>query len=1227
MAAKCGNKEAVSMLLGYGADVTLQNDGQESAFSVASPEVQELMIKCARTGAKSRDQRLLNASWFGDAVTVRECLTGEQYIDVNCKNSEGLTPLLLVTKDTELFEKVHSSMQEGYNPVEAMQEILEQHADVNMCDNQGRSPIHMIADNCSVHATRMVSLLLSHGSDVDSEDSSQCTPLHHATHRGNMAIIVALVEEGGANVNKPSGGRGDTPLMVSAREGQCQTAKYLLSKGADINAVNEDGDTALTVAKTTSMVHLLKEAWTEASQEKRHAPSPTPSPNMDEGLVSTSSRQSLQGEEFDSESDVYTPMATVAMAREKALHLSQEESVEGTPTNRHAFITQQSQLHFRSLSDPAIVTQTAEKIQKEKKRNLSSGEIPIEPPVSPLPRPHSQNMKLRDRKQLGEPPRARGRTRSLADINTHGSRLHRSQTRLPVLERPDGRPHLQEDRLHPLEDGVHQLENGLHPQDDKPRPQENSLHPQLQEDRLHPHHINVHRKTKKIKHGSMENVTMATRIDDGSSHRFLPEVKVSKPSGPRARPRAFSTGEAMISRRTRSKETLNPEQHGKVLPLTEQQGKKQGPSKKQTKRTSPSDRERKGKSPSKQGLLPVLPTNAKPIAMVAVEMDKEVMYYHKWPDQQPSPDGEPKGLSKTRSTSNLGYKHDVSCIATRSAGSRPRLQHRSSTGSIGMLRGTSIFPAHLGEGSKEPVNLPSLSGAKSVPSSSDSTPSPVGKTTPTRPHPPPSHQTHTPATPLSAVVEVRETLTPSPHTDRKSQLESSSSNLSGAQTSSTVISCGFSSDSLESSVVKAHSLEALPKEEDPVISHPSLNIPPPDNKSSVPTLPEVAKATSIIAIPPPTPIKIGNIVINYPAIREGDSPLSPIWYLQQQQSTDSDSGSPDYITSNLGRRTPIPKLRAPESPSNRARQDSGQGESDSDKLCEESDDSTGNEAIDMEANEVLKWKKGKLLGKGAYGKVWEGLLDSTRMIAVKEVELDVESQERAEAQFDKLQMEVGILRSLSHRNIVGYLGACMNNGVVYIFMDYISGGSIQNILKRFGPLSEKVICHYTRQILKALHYLHFNKIMHRDVKGANILVTPKGVVKLIDFGCAKQFVQQVESVVVHSVRGTPYWMAPEIIIGHDYGPKSDIWSLGATVHEMATTHPPWGKLLPEAAMFQIGIGRSFPMLPDEISSELKDLYQLCLAREPSQRPSADVLLEHSFFKLMRGKANTFVKKT
>ena len=75
----------------------------------------------------------------------------------------------------------------------------------------------------------------------DSTDSSLNTPLHYASSHGNMAIIVALVEEGGANINKPSGERGDTPLMVSAREGQCQTAKYLLSKGADVTAVNEDG--------------------------------------------------------------------------------------------------------------------------------------------------------------------------------------------------------------------------------------------------------------------------------------------------------------------------------------------------------------------------------------------------------------------------------------------------------------------------------------------------------------------------------------------------------------------------------------------------------------------------------------------------------------------------------------------------------------------------------------------------------------------------------------------------------------------------------------------------------------------------------------------------------------------------------------------------------------------------------------------------------------------------
>ena len=145
-------------------------------------------------------------------------------------------------------------------------------------------------------------------------------------------------------------------------------------------------------------------------------------------------------------------------------------------------------------------------------------------------------------------------------------------------------------------------------------------------------------------------------------------------------------------------------------------------------------------------------------------------------------------------------------------------------------------------------------------------------------------------------------------------------------------------------------------------------------------------------------------MINHAGPRESDSPLSPIWMQRQFSSTEGDS-SPDYITSNLGRQTPGPRLREPESPASVHHGDSGQGESDSDKHGEESDDSCDNRVIDPDLDLVIKWKKGKLLGRGAFGRVWEGLMDSTRMIAIKEVELDTESQEKAE--------------------IVGYHGNCV----------------------------------------------------------------------------------------------------------------------------------------------------------------------------------------------------------
>ncbi|XP_011403599.2 PREDICTED: mitogen-activated protein kinase kinase kinase 19-like [Amphimedon queenslandica] len=324
------------------------------------------------------------------------------------------------------------------------------------------------------------------------------------------------------------------------------------------------------------------------------------------------------------------------------------------------------------------------------------------------------------------------------------------------------------------------------------------------------------------------------------------------------------------------------------------------------------------------------------------------------------------------------------------------------------------------------------------------------------------------------------------------------------------------------------------------------------------------------------------------------------------------SNNDEYITSNIGSRTPFPYHLLADTSGSGPRKTSGidsghEGESEESESSSEEEE----EREEQEETEELRWKKGKLLGRGAYGKVYEGLLDTARLIAVKEVELEVEDNEKALVQFKKIQLEVDILRSLSHKNIVQYLGTSINETIVYIFMEYITGGSLQSILKRFGSLNEKTIVRYVRQMGRGLNYLHNNGVIHRDIKGANVMVSAHGTVKLIDFGCAKRHCLD-QSLGFHSVRGTPYWMAPEVICGRGYGRKSDIWSLGCTMYEMIFTRPPWGDLPPEAAMFKIGLGQSLPPLPKNSSMELISLYTACLKSDPGQRPTAQEVLDHAF---------------
>uniref|UniRef100_A0ACD5UY49 Uncharacterized protein n=1 Tax=Avena sativa TaxID=4498 RepID=A0ACD5UY49_AVESA len=257
-----------------------------------------------------------------------------------------------------------------------------------------------------------------------------------------------------------------------------------------------------------------------------------------------------------------------------------------------------------------------------------------------------------------------------------------------------------------------------------------------------------------------------------------------------------------------------------------------------------------------------------------------------------------------------------------------------------------------------------------------------------------------------------------------------------------------------------------------------------------------------------------------------------------------------------------------------------------------------------------QWRKGKLLGSGTFGQVYLGFnSENGQFCAIKEVQVisdDPHSKERLK----QLNQEIDMLSQPSHPNIVQYYGSEMTDDTLSIYLEYVSGGSIHKLLREYGPFKEPVIRNYTGQILSGLAYLHGKNTVHRDIKGANILVGPNGEVKLADFGMAKHISSFAE---IRSFRGSPYWMAPEVIMNSKgYNLAVDIWSLGCTIIEMATARPPWHQYEGVAAIFKIANSKDIPGIPDDFSEDGKSFLKMCLKRDPESRASASQLLDHPF---------------
>ncbi|XP_038586665.1 mitogen-activated protein kinase kinase kinase kinase 2 isoform X5 [Micropterus salmoides] len=251
------------------------------------------------------------------------------------------------------------------------------------------------------------------------------------------------------------------------------------------------------------------------------------------------------------------------------------------------------------------------------------------------------------------------------------------------------------------------------------------------------------------------------------------------------------------------------------------------------------------------------------------------------------------------------------------------------------------------------------------------------------------------------------------------------------------------------------------------------------------------------------------------------------------------------------------------------------------------------------------------IGCGTYGDVFKARnIRTSELAAIKIVKLDPGDD------ITSIQQEITMMKECKHKNIVAYFGSYHRNTKLWICMEYCGGGSLQDIYHVTGPLKEKQIAYVCRETLQGLYHLHETGKMHRDIKGANILLTERGDVKLADFGVAAEISASVAKR--KSFIGTPYWMAPEVAAVEKkggYNHLCDIWAVGITAIELGELQPPMFDLHPMRALMLMSKSNfQPPRLKDKTkwSAAFQSFVKMALIKSPRKRPSAETLLQHPF---------------
>ncbi|XP_038674663.1 mitogen-activated protein kinase kinase kinase kinase 4 isoform X3 [Scyliorhinus canicula] len=262
----------------------------------------------------------------------------------------------------------------------------------------------------------------------------------------------------------------------------------------------------------------------------------------------------------------------------------------------------------------------------------------------------------------------------------------------------------------------------------------------------------------------------------------------------------------------------------------------------------------------------------------------------------------------------------------------------------------------------------------------------------------------------------------------------------------------------------------------------------------------------------------------------------------------------------------------------------------------------------------------EVVGNGTYGQVYKGRHVKTGQLAAIKV-MDVTEDEEEE-----IKLEINMLKKYSHhRNIATYYGAFIkksppgHDDQLWLVMEFCGAGSITDLVKntKGNSLKEDWIAYICREILRGLSHLHIHHVIHRDIKGQNVLLTENAEVKLVDFGVSAQLDRTVGRR--NTFIGTPYWMAPEVIACDEnpdatYDYRSDLWSLGITAIEMAEGAPPLCDMHPMRALFLIPRNPPPRLKSKKWSKKFFSFIESCLVKNYMQRPSTEHLLKHPFIR-------------